>query len=169
MRKSFRALENSNGFPRLFKDFVIVFNAALIKSQLKTDDVNAREKTRAMQGQSPYIINTGLFYDNPSAGLMISALYNVIGERIAYVGNNYNPHIYQMPRNLIDITINKKVGKYLTLKAGIKDLFNQPIELSQNEYVQLVPTDIDSKVKREQKTQVYMPNSSFILGFSLNF
>ena len=169
MRKSFRALENSTGFPRLFKDFVIVFNAAIIRSQLTTDDVNAREKTRAMQGQSPYIINTGLFYDNPSAGLMISALYNVIGERIAYVGNNYNPHIYQMPRNLIDITINKKVGKYLTLKAGIKDLFNQPIELSQNEYVQLVPTDIDSKVKREQKTQEYMPNSSIILGFSLNF
>ena len=83
-----------------------------------------------MQGQSPYIINTGLYYDNPNTGLMISVLYNVIGERIAFVGNNSNPHIYQMPRNLIDITINKKIGKYLTLKGGIKDLFNQPIELT---------------------------------------
>jgi hypothetical protein len=100
---------------------------------------------------------------------MISALYNLIGERIAYVGNNYNPHIYQMPRNLLDITINKKVGKHLTLKGGIKDIFNQPIELNQNEYVQLLPTDMNSEVKRTQKTQQYKPNSSFMLGFSLNF
>jgi len=168
MRKSFRSLENSNGLPRAFKDFVIVFNAAIIRSQLTTDDENAREKTRAMQGQSPYILNTGLFYDNPKTGLMISVLYNVIGERIAFVGNNYNPHIYQMSRNLIDFTINKKVGKYLTLKGGIKDLFNQPVELTQNEYVQLVPADADSKVKREQKTQEYKPNRSFTLGFTLN-
>jgi hypothetical protein len=169
LRKSFRSLENSNGFPRILKDIVIVFNAAVIKSELTTDDANAREKTRAMQGQSPYLVNTGIFYDNPNIGLMISALYNLIGERIAYVGNNYNPHIYQMPRNLLDITINKKVGKHLTLKGGIKDIFNQPIELNQNEYVQLLPTDMNSEVKRTQKTQQYKPNSSFMLGFSLNF
>lgn len=169
LRKSFRNLENNSGLLRIFKDFVVVFNAAVIRSELTTDDVNAREKNRAMQGQSPYIINTGLFYDNPNTRLMVSVLYNVIGERIAFVGNNYNPHIYQMPRNLIDITINKKVGKYLTLKGGIKDLFNQPIELTQNEYVQLVPTDSNSEVKREQKTQEFKPNSSFTLGFSLNF
>ena len=47
-----------------------------------------------MQGQSPYIVNTGIFYDNTRNGLMVSVLYNVIGARIAFVGNPTNPHIY---------------------------------------------------------------------------
>jgi outer membrane receptor for ferrienterochelin and colicin len=169
VRKSFTNLAGSNGILSILRDFVVVFNAAVINSNLKTDYVNAREKERQMQGQSPYILNAGLFYDNAKSGLMISALYNVIGERIAYVGNNEDAHIYQMPRNLLDFTINKKIGKYLTLKAGIKDIFNQPVELRQNEFIQVVPNDPDSKEKRIQKTQIYKPSSSFTVGFSMNF
>lgn len=169
LRKSLKGFENHSGISRYLKDFVIVFNAAIIRSQLSTDDPNAKDSHRPMQGQSPYLINTGLFYDNSNVGLMICALYNVIGEKIAFVGNNYNPHIMQLPRHLIDFTFHKKLGKYLTLKGGIKDLFNQPIELSQNEYVQLVPPNSENKVKRTQQTQRFKPNSSFILGLSLNF
>ncbi len=168
MRKSLINFENSGNFLRTFRHFVIVFNAAVIHSKLHTDDPNERDKVRRMQGQAPYIINTGLFYENPKAGLMISALYNVIGEKIAYVGNSSNPHMYQMPRNLLDFTINKKLGKYFVFKAGIKDIFNQPVELRQNERVQVIPNDLEHKVKRVQKTQVYRPSTAFILGFSLN-
>jgi len=168
MRKSLINLESSGNFLRTFRHFVLVFNAALIHSKLHTNDPNERDKVRKMQGQAPYIINTGLFYENPKAGLMISALYNVIGEKIAYVGNASNPHMYQMPRNLLDITMNKKVGKYFILKAGIKDIFNQPVELRQNERVQVIPNDLEHELKRIQKTQVYKPSTAFILGFSLN-
>ncbi len=169
MRKSLVFLENTSSILRVLKDFMIVFNAALIESQLKTDEVNARDSVRQMQGQSPYIVNTGIFYDNAKKGLMIGALYNVIGPRIAYVGNISNPHIYQMPRHLLDITLQKRIGKYLTLKGGVKDLFNQPIELRQNEYVQLIPNDSERKEKRVQQTQIYKPSSSFIIGLTLNF
>ena len=122
-----------------------------------------------MQGQAPYIVNTALFYDNPDIGLMVSVQYNIIGEKIAYVGNKSNPHMYQIPRNLLDVTFNKQIGKHIVLKGGIKDIFNQPIELKQNEYVQVVPNDPDSQSKRIQKNMVYKPSTAFTLGFTLIF
>jgi outer membrane receptor protein involved in Fe transport len=167
MRKSLRSLEGSNNFLRMFRNFVLIFNGSLIHSQLKTDNPNERDSTRAMQGQAPYIINTGLYYDNPKIGLMISAMYNVIGERIAFVGNTSNPHMYQIPRNLLDLTINKKIGKNFVLKAGLKDIFNQPYELRQNEIVQLLPNDPEHKENRVQKNQVYKPSRAFTVGFTL--
>jgi hypothetical protein len=86
-----------------------------------------------------------------------------------FVGERYVPHIIQMPRNLIDITLNKKVGKYVTIKLGVKDLFNQPVDMRQNERIQLVPGVSDSYAKRVQRTQVYKPSSSFTAGVSLSF
>jgi outer membrane cobalamin receptor len=169
LRKSLINLENSSSFLRSFRHFVLVFNAAIIRSELRTDDPNERESIRRMQGQAPYIVNTALFYDNPDIGLMVSVQYNIIGERIAYVGNKSNPHMYQIPRNLLDVTFNKQIGKHIVLKGGIKDIFNQPIELNQNEYVQVVPNDPDSQSKRIQKNMVYKPSTAFTLGFTLIF
>jgi hypothetical protein len=168
MRKSLRDLENKGSFLRMFKDMVLIFNGSIIHSQLKTNDPNERDHVRAMQGQAPYIVNTGIYYDNPKNGWMVSAMYNVIGERIAYVGNPSNPHMYQIPRNLLDITINKRVGKHFVLKGGIKDIFNQPYELRQNEIVQLLPNDPEHKETRVQKTQIYKPSRAFTLGVSMN-
>ena len=50
MRKSLAALEGSESFLRFFRDFVIVFNAAIIKSELKTDFTNARDSVRPDAG-----------------------------------------------------------------------------------------------------------------------
>lgn len=168
LRKSFINLESNESLLSLLRHMVVVFNVSLIKSELHSNDPDARENKRQMQGQAPYIINTGLFYDNPDLGLMVSVLYNVIGPRLMFVGDKDEPHIIQMPRNLIDITANKKLGKNLTLKFGIKDLFNQPVELRQNERIQQIPGRSDSYAKRVQRTQLYKPSSSFMLGLTLS-
>ncbi|MFO7370547.1 MAG: TonB-dependent receptor [Bacteroidales bacterium] len=169
VRKSFTSLGNSDNILRSLRHMVVVFNLALIKSELHSNEPNAREKVRDMQGQSPYIINTGLFYDNPNNGLMVSVLYNIIGPRLMFVGDDKTPHIIQMPRNLIDITMSKKVGKHATFKFGVKDLFNQPVELRQNERIQLIPGVSDSYAKRIQKTQVYKPTTAFTAGITFSF
>ncbi len=168
LRKSFSGLKDSESPLRMLRNLVAVFNLALVKSELHSDEPNAREKVRQMQGQSPYIINTGLFYDNPEKGLMLSVLYNVIGPRLMFVGDIDEPHIIQMPRHLIDITLSKKMGKHVTLKAGVKDLFNQPVELRQNERIQLIPGRSDSYAKRVQRTQIYKPSSAFMIGLTVS-
>ena len=62
-------------------------NASLIDSKVEFEE-GSREKNRPMQGQSPYIINTGLFYTSKSEKLTIGALYNRIGKRIIGVGRS---------------------------------------------------------------------------------
>jgi hypothetical protein len=53
------------------------------------------------------------------------------------------------------------------LKGGVRDIFNQPYELRQNEIVQLLPNDPEHTENRVQKNQVYKPSRAFTIGFTL--
>ena len=41
------------------------------------------------------------------------------------------PDIYEMPRNSLDLTFSKKIGKVVEIKAGIQDMLNSKIEYKQ--------------------------------------
>ena len=91
-----------------------------------------------MAGQSPYTLNAGIFYSDPEKSrLMVNLLYYVIGKRIHIVGvpqqNKWEdiPDVYEMPRNQVDLVISKKIGKFIELKLGIKDLLNEPVVYQQ--------------------------------------
>ncbi|RPH32444.1 MAG: TonB-dependent receptor [Bacteroidales bacterium] len=166
LRKSF---ENT----QLFKNFSVVLNASLISSKvIFPNDQKAKEKERPMFGQSPYIINAGIYYQNPNNGWMVSVLYNVIGKRIIVVGqrqqdsNDNIPDIYEMPNNLIDITISKKIGKF-EIKAGIKDLLNE-----KNKYQQtfsLYNAAQNTHYERTLSSKEYKRGTVYTLGVSLKF
>lgn len=117
------------------KNLSLVLNASLIKSAVIFPE-ESMEMSRPMQGQSPYIINMGLFYENPKWDLNFSLLYNVIGKRITAVGqtnqnaNENIPHTYEMPRHSLDATIQKKFGK-VTVSLGAKNILNQKVVFSQ--------------------------------------
>lgn len=85
--------------------FSLSFNGSLIHSRVHFPD-GSNASDRAMQGQSPYLINTGLFYNNPRHALNIALLYNRIGKRIISVGRSEGmernvrvPDSYEMPRD----------------------------------------------------------------------
>jgi len=113
---------------RLVRNFSVVMNASLIKSKV-TPTVGAPSwnPTRTMQGQSPYIINAGLYYQNDSATTQITVMYNVFGARIVYVGSTQYPDVVEMPRNTLDITIQQKLSKKVTATLGVNDLLNQRV------------------------------------------
>jgi len=127
VRKSFQSLQEKDNALRYLKDIVLVLNASIIGSEVNTNSPTERDPVRVMQGQSPYIINTGIYYQNPKSGLSGSFLYNRIGKRIVFIGDLENPHIWEMPRNSLDLTLMKKVGKYLQVKAGIRDILNNKV------------------------------------------
>jgi len=104
-------------------------NASYIYSQVQFANV-LTERSRPLQGQSPVVLNVGLFYQNDKVGLSSSLMYNVMGKRILVAaqlnqGVVVVPDIYELSRHVIDFTLNKKVGKRLELKFGIKDLLAQ--------------------------------------------
>jgi outer membrane receptor protein involved in Fe transport len=109
-----------------------------------------------MAGQSPYIINLGLFYNNPETDWDINLSYNVVGKRIAYVGTTNNPHTWELPRNVVDFTLQKGIGEHFSLKAGVKDILNEPVRFAQYHGV---------NENIEAFTRNYKPNRQF--SFSL--
>ncbi|MEG2070815.1 MAG: TonB-dependent receptor, partial [Bacteroidales bacterium] len=117
------------------KNFSIVLNTSFLKSEVVFPE-NSVELNRPMQGQSPYIVNAGLYYDNSSLGLTFSILYNIAGKRIVAVGqanqnaNENIPNTYEMPRHSLDLSIQKQFGR-CTVKLGAKNILCQKIILSQ--------------------------------------
>ncbi len=100
------------------KHLTVVFNTSLIKSEINTSKQEfTRDTLRVMAGQSPYIVNLGLFYNNPESDWDINLSYNVVGKRIAYVGTTNNPHTWELPRNVLDFTFQKGIGEHFSLKA----------------------------------------------------
>ncbi len=67
------------------KDWSFSFNGALIQSKVRFDD-ESLEHDRPMQGQSPFLVNTGLFYQHEKWNLGV--MYNIVGKRIVGIGKN---------------------------------------------------------------------------------
>ena len=86
--------------------------------------------SRSLQGQSPYIVNTGLLYDVVEKGFNATVLFNQVGKRIYLVGDIQagagTPDVYENPRSLIDFQVSKKFAKNKAeIKLTISDLLNQ--------------------------------------------
>jgi TonB-dependent receptor len=108
----------------------LVFNGTYIFSRVKLGDEVGKDQSdnRPLQGQSPYIINAGLNYNDTQKGLQVNFNYNVIGKRIFAVGNNFGspyPDWFEMPRNVIDFSFSKQLTKAIMLKGGVTDILNQ--------------------------------------------
>ncbi len=170
-----KSLENIS----VLKYFSVTLNASLIKSEVIFDK-GLLYRDRPLQGQSPYIVNAGIFYQNQNKGITISTLYNIIGKRITAVGRpspikwEYTPDIYEQPRHLIDLSISKEFGKYIEFKFAVKNLLNSSVVYKQN-----IDTDVDmsyytgnttAEIKhfsREQITKSYKPGSYFTFGLTV--
>ena len=144
-------------------DFSWSFNGALIKSKVQFEK-GSKEENRPMQGQSPYLINTGIFYKNELLKMDIALLYNRIGKRIIGVGRSEGstgddsnarvPHSYEMPRNTIDFSLAKKFGDHLELKLNVRDLLAEKIYYKQ--FADVTYSD-GSKKQVEEIARCYKP------------
>lgn len=126
----FRKNLNANQPNTILGRTSLVFNGTYIFSRVKLDETVAKDQSdnRPLQGQSPYIVNAGLNYNDTKKGLQLNFNYNVIGKRIFAVGNNFGspyPDWFEMPRNVIDFSFSKQLTKAIMLKGGVSDILNQ--------------------------------------------
>jgi hypothetical protein len=86
-----------------------------------------------MFGQAPYIVNSTLSYGLDSLKMNLSVSYNVQGPKLAVTNSELLPtgiRAFEMPRHLIDITLNKRFGKHFGVMFRVRDLLNSPIRRS---------------------------------------
>ncbi|ODS83566.1 MAG: hypothetical protein ABS46_05995 [Cytophagaceae bacterium SCN 52-12] len=122
IRKSLEGLTGS----ALLDKLSVNLNASYIHSTVDygPNASPGQERKRALQGQSPYIVNAIASYLDEESGWQFSASYNIFGKRIFAVGSSMFPTIYELSRNSVDLTVSKNFRNNLSLKAGVQDLLN---------------------------------------------
>jgi hypothetical protein len=118
------------GFMRL-SNFEINSNFSYIYSAVTRDSteyearvVSARigeviDKLRPMQGQSPYMVNIGLNYNNSKKGLQGGLFYNVQGEKLYIVGVADNPDVFEVPFHSLNFNLMQRFGKDRQYQLGM--------------------------------------------------
>jgi hypothetical protein len=86
-------------------------------------EVNVNGEKRQLQGQSNYVVNTGVNINKKNETLNIT--YNRVGDRISAVGFQGYPDIFENSRDVLDITFLHKL-KNGEIKLAIGDIFAQP-------------------------------------------
>ena len=155
-------------FSPAFQNFTFQTNLAYIHSRIKDDSLKAAGFSidRPLQGQSPYVINASLLYDNEKAGLNATLLFNQIGRRIYLVGNVYQkvPDIWENSRPLFDLQVGKKLFKSKgEIRLNISDILNQRLVFYQN-------TDAndayDKEIDPTRFSRLYGTNVSLTFGYN---
>ena len=94
-------------------------NASLIKSSLEMfeDEYNNRlnaardgesiSRTRDLQGQSPFLINSNIEFLNEDTGFQYGLFYNVQGRTLEVVGTGIVPDVYTVPFHSLNFNLKK--------------------------------------------------------------
>ena len=151
---------------KLSKRFTLQANGSYINS--KIDDISLNV-SRQLQGQSPYIINTGLLYDVVEKGFNATLLFNRIGKRIYLVGDIQAgagaPDVYENPRSLIDFQISKKFSNNKAeIRFTISDLLNQRQIFYQNNTSN---TEYDKAIDATRFSRLFGTTYGVTLNYSL--
>ncbi len=155
------------GTSKFFDKLTVLFNGSLIKSQVNVGDQGSWTPNRALQGQSPYVFNMGLYYQ--SKNWQVSGLYNVFGPRIVYIGSNNPPYseVVEMPRHTVDLTITRIITRKFSVNAGVSNLLNQRVLMLQDN-----PDRRDNKFTRNSDDPAFMdyrPGQYVTLGLRYSF
>jgi len=148
----------------IFRKLSVVGNVTLVKSEVsrvfvpdssgsfgsKAGDGVGSFSGRALQGQAPYVINGGLFYENPGWGSKLGLIYNVSGPRIYAIadGNaeqiraiqqsdempnmeetgllNIRPSVLELPRHLLDFSFTQRLYRSLQMRINIQNILDAP-------------------------------------------
>lgn len=121
------------GRVKLFRPLEWRGNLTLMDSESELfvilDDQRVDYKT-PMFGQAPYIVNSTLTYAFDSLKMDVSVSYNVQGPKLAVSNAELDPtgiRAYEMPRHVIDVTVNKRWGEHWNTTFRVRDALNSPI------------------------------------------
>ncbi|MGV8092092.1 MAG: TonB-dependent receptor domain-containing protein [Mangrovibacterium sp.] len=134
----------------------VVANYSLMDSEVKqlfktnaSGSNEYKEVKRQLQGQAPYMLNAGLYYDNAGSGTKAALIYNEIGPRIyaaayglsfaeANEGTQYRQagnagSILELKRRQLDFSLTQRIIKGLQLKLSVQNLLNEAVQMAEDE------------------------------------
>lgn len=149
----------SRFFGKAMSRFYIDSNLSLVESEVQLGNAGAQQtnQNRALQGQSPWVVNMTLGYENLVARTKASLLFNMAGERITSVGVKGLPDAYEQPVPQLDAVYSKTFyegsrGDKWKLKLRLKNILNPKIEtLRGNEVERVTQKGVSFKASLQYK------------------
>ncbi|MCS7297460.1 MAG: outer membrane beta-barrel protein [Bacteroidia bacterium] len=86
---------------------------------------------RPLQSQAPYLVNLIAILAPPDKGWEFTSCFQVNGPRLWWVGDNFNPSVYEMPRLLLDLHWRQTFRKFF-IELQAQDILNQPFYYRQD-------------------------------------
>ncbi|MEY4835749.1 MAG: hypothetical protein RI980_1864 [Bacteroidota bacterium] len=126
----------------VLEKFTLFSNAAIINSVVDVSNVNEgnKEKARPLQGQSPYIFNAGLQFNDKDSGFIFSTNVNRVGNRIAIGSSQVEPAIWEKSRTFLDLQIAKAFyNNKIELKLNVQNVLAQDLIFYQNNFQKNAP------------------------------
>lgn len=171
----FEARKNFGFLTEGLKDLSLNVNVSIIESKIEMGKGEGQEfdsrqafardgetikDTRELQGQSPFLINAGLNYNNQTIGFETGLFYNVQGKTLEVVGFGKNPDVYVQPFNSLNFNLSKTIGKEKNASVSVKvdNILDAKRESSYESFgAEKVPFSLRQ------------PGTAFSIGYSLNF
>jgi hypothetical protein len=120
-------------FSEFLRPFSVFTNATIMESNIEIDPTAGAitNANRAMVGQAPYVLNTGITWSHPRSEASATVLFNRVGERITEAGESPLPDIIEAPRNVLDASIRMPIFNTLSMRLDGKNLLDAPYRISQ--------------------------------------
>ncbi len=108
-----------------FNHFTFYSNAAYIKGSVQFGNLTYNSP---LQGQSPYLVNSGLTYSADNERLSFNVLYNRVGPRLKFrAASGAGKNVYEKPRDVLDASVSKKLlNNRMELRLTVSDLLANP-------------------------------------------
>ena len=132
----------SRFFGQSLSRFYFENNLSLIESNVLLGASGAQQTTnnRPLQGQSPWIINLTLGYENLVSNIKSALLFNMFGERIISVGVSGLPDAYEQPFPQLDYVYSQRIYEgnedKLNFKFKIKNILDSQYEVLRGDEVE---------------------------------
>lgn len=120
--------------------FSVQGNLTLVKSDVDLSaaiwdpqnptEVGVTSSDRPLMGQSEYVVNGTLAFDQPLWGTSVRVLFNTFGERISILGASGRADTYEQPFDRLDFVINQNLGGHWSSKFQAKNLLDSTVELT---------------------------------------
>lgn len=110
-----------------WQDIYLGLNYAYIDSNIVLDPAQSAFNTnseRQLEGQSPYVVNFQLAYQEPEGKSDWTLLYNRFGERIVQVGIAGQPDIFEEPFDQLDFVYRRHFERGMTLGVRLRNLLD---------------------------------------------
>jgi outer membrane receptor protein involved in Fe transport len=126
-------------------------NVTLMESRIRLGGGSAvTSQDRAMVGQAPYMLNTGLTWTSNTGATSATLLYNVVGARITDAGELPLPDVRERERHVLDFSLRLPLHDRLSARLDARNLLDAPYET------------VQGPVTRER----YRVGRGYSLGFS---